>query len=405
METYQFEEKIMIRSCLVLSIILPIATIGNIIFHLDLVTILITGFSSLFFMILYWIGRRNQNFKLLRILITLYAILFLNVMYFHNYGSRGPILCNFLAVLCALIFIWDKKKPVLAIVFSINLLVLWSIELNVSQIIKPYSSEKARIIDMYIGTFISFFFIIGYAFYSKERYTQEYLKKSQSDLFKNAFLINLYGELKIPLKTIVGYSELLEQTENAEKRKQYLNIVSKSSKQLQLFMDDIFVLSLIESNHLTIIKKAVNVKELIKSVKDNIEIERESKAVEITLNNFPSHNYFIKTDAARLKKILHNIILFAVKQTIKGEVKLSIEEKNKKCLIVIFGAKIELAQSEIDLVFNPKDNIESVTDNLTGTILDFFISKKIITLIGGELSIESFPGKGTSFRIELPIDN
>ncbi len=225
-----FEKKLIVNACFILSVILAVATIFNLFIELSIIVPLTTGLGSFAFLLLYFFSKKNKSFNLIRITVTAFTFILINTAWYFNNGSKGPVLGVFIILFCFFIFIWNKKAllPISAIIF-VNVSILFLIELKYPGITADYTSNSTRIIDTYIGIYISLIIIYAFSTYSKNSYQKKYLEAKRSDELKTAFLSNMSHEIRTPLNAITGFSKLLPSTFYDKKRLEgFTNLINKN---------------------------------------------------------------------------------------------------------------------------------------------------------------------------------
>jgi len=223
-------------------------------------------------------------------------------------------------------------------------------------------------------------------------------KAEESQKLKTQFLANISHELRTPLTSIIGYTELLEQTNLNEKQKKYLNIIKESSNTMLNILNTILDFSKIEANKLELNIEPNNLYLTIIKVFNTLKPLAEKKDLNFLLEIKTSKECF-KFDELRLTQILTNLINNAIKFTNKGEVKV-ILERDLTFRIIDTGKGIP--KNKIDDIF--KAYIQSdKKDQYQGTGLGLPITKKLIELMGGKLKIKSKINKGSEFYFKLPL--
>ena len=256
--------------------------------------------------------------------------------------------------------------------------------------------------------------VIGYA------YDITHIKKMKVDLesaqkkgevfikAKESFLANMSHEIRTPMNAILGMSQLLSNIKLSKKNKMYLNGISKSASNLLVIINEILDYSKINSNKLNIEKIPVNLFEELNNCEQLFILKCEEKGIRLVKSiSKELENTYIKSDPVRLNQVLNNLVSNAVKFTKKGTVNLNIEliKSTKDQLTIQFsiidtGAGIP--KSKLNHIFNPFSQADtSVTREYGGTGLGLTISKKIVNLMGGELSVLSEENSGSNFSFIL----
>ena len=230
-------------------------------------------------------------------------------------------------------------------------------------------------------------------------------KAEESDRLKTAFLANLSHEIRTPMNAILGFTDLLKESDlSAKKREHYSNIIQKSGQHLIFIIDDIIEISKIETNQVKSHFSKVDLHHLLNEVKQLVSVNlSKDKEIEIRLA-FPSgnENHILHTDEVKLKQILINLINNAIKFTEKGWVEFGYEYDGKFSFYVSdTGIGIDKAHHEI--IFDRFRQVESDTSIIKGgSGLGLAIAKGYVEMLGGSISIESEYGKGSVFRFSIP---
>lgn len=232
-------------------------------------------------------------------------------------------------------------------------------------------------------------------------------RAEESDRLKSSFLANMSHEIRTPLNAILGFSELLNDTNiKIEQRKNYEIIIRSSGEQLLQIVEDILDISKIESNQLKIfiqpadINKALSeVHEIaqnkLKSLQKNIEVELE-------MTNQVA-NLLIETDQLRLKQVLQNLVGNALKFTDKGAIIIGYNLVNNKQDIEFYVKDTGHGVPEKDHVRIFERFYQSENKNLnSGNGLGLSISRGLVELLGGKIWVESNIGKGSIFKFTIP---
>ncbi|MEA9415472.1 ATP-binding protein [Flavobacterium sp. PL02] len=263
-----------------------------------------------------------------------------------------------------------------------------------------------------VGLLLTVFFSILIASdYSK---TQLYKKQLEIANFKTKNLLKsreqlistVSHDLKTPLSTIVGYTELLGNSDLNTKQSYFIKNIKNSSEYISQLVQDLLDFSQIEAGKIAIEKKPFLLPEIITDVAKNIQSVYKQKDIELIIKTDERLNQRVIGDSFRLKQILSNIIGNAYKFTEEGFIKIdaTINHNGEFVFIKIEDSGIGIEKKNQNLVFEEFAQAnEGIEKKYGGTGLGLAISKKIATLLGGDLHLKSVFGKGSTFEIQLPL--
>lgn len=229
---------------------------------------------------------------------------------------------------------------------------------------------------------------------------------------KTEFLANMSHDIRTPMNAIVGITNLMAHDKlDAEKMDTYIEKVQTSSHHLLSLINDVLDMSKIESSQVTLTTEPVNFAEQIGQVESIVRPQAEEKGQNfiIRIHNI-THEYLIG-DAVRLRQIFLNLLSNAVKYTSSGgDISLELEELSAESSSIarfrirVIDTGCGMAPEFMAHIFEPFTRAEnSMTNKVQGTGLGMAITKNIIDLMGGTISIQSEVDKGSCFTVELPL--
>ena len=231
-------------------------------------------------------------------------------------------------------------------------------------------------------------------------------KATESDRLKTAFLNNLPHEIRTPLNAIVGFSTLLnEPGQLMDNRLEFQDIITHSSDHLLEIVDDVVEISKIEAKIIRLIKKEVNINEMLQRVYTRFKPDAEEKNI-LLRNDAPvgQQELIISTDGYKLFQTLSNLVGNAVKFTVEGKVDFGYTIKEKNIEFYVSDTGIGIRAEHQPNVFKPFYQCESSsTKRYEGTGLGLSIAKAYIELLGGEIWFNSKPGEGSLFSFNIPL--
>ncbi|RTE87556.1 MULTISPECIES: response regulator [Gammaproteobacteria] len=232
----------------------------------------------------------------------------------------------------------------------------------------------------------------------------EHANQSKSD-----FLANMSHEIRTPINAIVGMANLTLKTELDAKQKRYLKVIDSSSKALLGVINDILDFSKIEANKLTIERIPFDLDEVLGTLADMFAYKAYDKDLEFIINlpaNIPT---MLLGDPMRLSQVLINLVSNAIKFTEEGEISVTctlLEQTSSQIYLRISVTDTGIGMSEeqranLFQAFTQADS--STTRKFGGTGLGLTISRRLITLMNGDMGVTSSQGQGSTFYIELAL--
>ena len=227
---------------------------------------------------------------------------------------------------------------------------------------------------------------------------------------KREFLFNMSHDIRTPMNAIIGFTSLAAtHVDNKEQVLDYLKKISTSSQHLLSLINDVLDMSRIESGKVKIEEKAVHLPDLVHDVRSIIQPNVSAKRLSLFIDTMDVENEDIITDPLRLNQVLLNILSNAIKFTpTGGMISLRIAQKNDaptgraRYEFRIKDNGIGMSAEFQKHIFEEFSREESSTvSGIQGTGLGMSITKKIVDLMGGTIAIESEPGKGSEFIVDL----
>jgi len=242
---------------------------------------------------------------------------------------------------------------------------------------------------------------------SNKKATQMAEKSKQASKAKSEFLANMSHEIRTPLNAILGFIDLLKEKESDGEKLKYINTIQSSSTTLLGIINDILDFSKIESGNLNVEKVDFNTHQELGTLADLFRAKASEKSVSLTFNIDKEIPKALKSDPLRLKQIIANMLSNAIKFTPRnGRIELLIKyTENQHLLVSVKDNGIGIAEDKQADIFKAFSQAESsTTRKYGGTGLGLAISAKLVSMLGGQLKLESQLEHGSRFYFEIPVE-
>jgi PAS domain S-box-containing protein len=225
---------------------------------------------------------------------------------------------------------------------------------------------------------------------------------------KSAFLASMSHELRTPLNAILGFSGMMRRDAGVGGRdRQHLDIINRSGEHLLALINDILDMAKIESGRIALQIAPFDLPNLISDIVEMMQQRALEKSLELRLESSPLSIRHIRGDELRLRQVLVNLLGNAIKFTSKGAVTLRArvlpEPAALPLLVEVQDDGPGIALADQARIFQPFVQVGQPSAQ-QGSGLGLAISRQFVDLMGGRLSVSSEPGKGSCFRVELPLD-
>ena len=217
---------------------------------------------------------------------------------------------------------------------------------------------------------------------------------------KSAFLANMSHEIRTPLNAIVGFSEMVCQTEEEEERKEFVKIISSNNILLLQLIDDILDLSKIEAGTMEFTFAQTDINELMEGICRQMQEKNSSPDIQILFTE-KADQCMMYTDRIRLSQVIINFTNNALKFTPKGSIEMGyrIEEAKDEIYFYVKDTGIGIPADKIDKVF---ERFVKLNSFIKGTGLGLAICRVIVERLGGVIGVESKEGEGSRFWFRIP---
>lgn len=217
---------------------------------------------------------------------------------------------------------------------------------------------------------------------------------------KSQFLVIMSHEIRTPLNGMLGTLQLFEETKLSAKQREFLSIMNSSGHLLLHHVNDVLDLSRLDAGKEQIVSQTFDPRELASEVMESMRSVADSRGNELTLKtgNAPEISW---GDTVRIKQVLYNLLSNANKFTKNGKIEIEVIQSKSApyCSISVADTGIGIAEKDFDRVFSDFEQLDtSHIRRAGGTGLGLSISKRLVEAMGGNISIDSSPGRGSTFR-------
>ncbi|HMC15511.1 MAG TPA: ATP-binding protein, partial [Albitalea sp.] len=240
-----------------------------------------------------------------------------------------------------------------------------------------------------------------------ERLSAARLEAESASRAKSVFLANMSHEIRTPFHGMLGMMSLLQETSLSAQQSGYVHTAKESANHLLAILNDILDISKLESGNLQVVPEPVALARLVREVDALMRVQAQGKGLALHVSMDTDVPRWVHADATRLKQILFNLLSNAVKFTPAGHVHLKVEASLKapdKVLFSVIDTGIGMDAATQARVFQRfVQGDETASRRHGGAGLGLEISRSLARLMGGDITLHSVPGEGSTFRLELPL--
>jgi signal transduction histidine kinase/DNA-binding NarL/FixJ family response regulator len=225
---------------------------------------------------------------------------------------------------------------------------------------------------------------------------------------KSVFLASMSQELRTPLNVILGFSRLLAKRPLPPEVQEDIGVIWRNGEYLLKLINQVLDLSKIESGHMVLHESTFNLHQLLNNLEETFSLQARSKGLRLVVECERGVPTYISADQLRLREVLLNLLGNGLKFTEEGSVELHVRkiastEEHCRLQFAVSDTGPGIASEDLSFIFNAFAQTRAAQELGDGTGLGLTISRSYVQLMGGELTLESGLGKGTTSRFEIPV--
>ena len=227
---------------------------------------------------------------------------------------------------------------------------------------------------------------------------------------KSLFLANMSHELRTPLNAILGFAQLMTRSQTLpSEHQENVGVIARSGEHLLTLINQVLDLSKIEAGRTTLNETNFDLYRLLDDLEDMFHLRAEEKGLQVICDRAPDVPRYVRTDDVKLRQVLINLLSNAIKFTSEGGVsvrvrlKSNVKSPNSQLNFEVEDTGSGIAPDELDSLFEAFVQTQTGKESQEGTGLGLPISRKFVQLMGGEMSVSSEVGKGTTFMFDIKV--
>ncbi len=224
---------------------------------------------------------------------------------------------------------------------------------------------------------------------------------------KSRYLTGISHELRSPLNSVMGYAQLLERDRSIpESRREAIGVILRSSEHLADLIEGLLDISKIEAGRLDLHRNEVRLPKLMDQLVNMFRLQAQAKGIDFEYRCEGRLPEFVVTDEKRLRQILINLLSNAIKFTQQGKVLLQIRYRNQVAEFLVQDSGVGISPDNVERIFKPFERIrEPGQVPAPGTGLGLTITRLLTEIMGGDIALQSEPGKGSRFTVTLMLSS
>jgi len=217
---------------------------------------------------------------------------------------------------------------------------------------------------------------------------------------KSRYVVGISHELRTPLNAILGYAQLMEGDPTIPThRRSGIGVIRRSAEHLGGLIEGLLDISRIEAGRLEVYRELIPLRECLEHVAAVFRMQASEKDLRFVTDFAETLPTAVHGDEKRLRQILMNLLSNAVRYTDAGEVRFSVRYASETATFEVHDTGRGIAEAEQERIFQPFERVEDPASPVPGTGLGLTITKLLVEMLGGELTLDRAPGRGSRFRV------
>ncbi|MBH0238611.1 hybrid sensor histidine kinase/response regulator [Methylobrevis albus] len=222
---------------------------------------------------------------------------------------------------------------------------------------------------------------------------------------KSRYVVGLSHELRTPLNAVLGYAQILERDQAIPAGRQGgVRVIRRSAEHLSGLIDGLLDVSRIEAGRLQLSRNEVRIGDFLDQLVDMFKLQAQAKGLDFAFERPANLPEVVATDEKRLRQVLINLITNAIKFTAKGKVALTVAYRSQIATVTVADTGLGIRPEDLTRIFEPFERgVMPDGQAAPGIGLGLTITKLLVDLMGGEVTVTSEPGKGSTFKVRLML--
>jgi PAS domain S-box-containing protein len=219
---------------------------------------------------------------------------------------------------------------------------------------------------------------------------------------KTAFMSRVSHELRTPLNAILGFAELMTMADLPEQQREHAQIIHRAGSHLHALIRDVLDFSCIEAGNLPLWMEPVSIEKIVREAIELVSPMAAERRISTTVELAAPSEPHVLADPQRLRQVVVNLLSNAVKYNRPdGRVRLILQEGNGRTRLGVIDTGSGISSEHLPRLFQPFDRLGAERSGIEGTGLGLAFSKHLVTAMGGSLTVDSRPGDGSTFWVDL----